>query len=51
MKHLKFGFILFLLCTVSSVMAQYDVKANYDKQEVEIKMRDGVKTAYHYLHA
>lgn len=43
MKHLKFGFILFLLCTVSSVMAQYDVKANYDKQEVEIKMRDGVK--------
>ena len=43
MKHLKFGFILFLLCTVSSVMAQYDVKANYDKQEVDIKMRDGVK--------
>jgi hypothetical protein len=24
-------------------MAQYDVKANYDKQEVDIKMRDGLK--------
>ncbi|NEV94148.1 CocE/NonD family hydrolase [Psychroflexus sp. YR1-1] len=43
MKHLKFGLLLFLLCAVSSVMAQYDVKANYDKQEVAIEMRDGVK--------
>ncbi|WP_026302687.1 CocE/NonD family hydrolase [Psychroflexus tropicus] len=43
MKHFKFGLLLFLLCAVSSVMAQYDVKANYDKQEVNIEMRDGVK--------
>ena len=43
MKHLKLGLILFLLCSVSNVMAQYDVKANYNKQEVDIKMRDGLK--------
>ncbi|SDG73781.1 CocE/NonD family hydrolase [Psychroflexus sediminis] len=43
MKHFKFGLLLFLLCAVSSVMAQHDVKANYDKQEVDIEMRDGVK--------
>jgi len=43
MKHLKLGFIVFLLFTLTNVMAQYDVKANYNKQEVNIEMRDGVK--------
>jgi putative CocE/NonD family hydrolase len=43
MKHLKFGLLLFLLGMVSCANAQYDVKANYDKQEVTIEMRDGVK--------
>ncbi|MBZ9620541.1 CocE/NonD family hydrolase [Psychroflexus lacisalsi] len=43
MRHLKLGFIVFLLFTLTNVMAQYDVKANYNKQEVNIEMRDGVK--------
>ena len=32
-----------MLFTLTNVMAQYDVKANYNKQEVNIEMRDGVK--------
>ncbi|MFN2261310.1 MAG: CocE/NonD family hydrolase [Psychroflexus sp.] len=44
MKYLKQNLLfLFLLCSVSIAFSQFDVKANYDKQEVEIEMRDGVK--------
>ncbi len=43
MNHLKLGLLLLLCGLFSCVNAQYDVKANYDKQEVAIEMRDGVK--------
>lgn len=44
MKYLKSNLLfLFLICTVSLAFSQYDVKANYDKQEVNIEMRDGIK--------
>ncbi|WP_127844722.1 CocE/NonD family hydrolase [Psychroflexus aestuariivivens] len=44
MKFLKFNLLLiFLTCSVSISFSQFDVKENYNKQEVDIEMRDGIK--------